>query len=139
MGFTIWSGRRHGRGNTIKTSSVIKVVTDEVELHQVAWVKSQGTSKLNVVATSSAIVADSILPPDMTMTARVWSKVVPAGVLGSASKPLELPMTYVRNVHGKPAVCKGELPCFSVSEGQGIPDQIGRASCRERVLRGVDF
>lgn len=113
-------------GNTIKASSVIKVVTDKVEVHQVAWMKSQDGGKLNVVASSSAIIADSPLPPpDMTMIASVWSKTIPAGKLGSASKPLELPMTYVRNLPGKPAVCKDELPCFSMVAVDGIPDPKG--------------
>ncbi len=110
-------------GTSASATSSIKVVTDDVEVHQVTWVKSQGTGKLKVVASSSAIVADSPLPPlDMTMTAKVWSKAIPAGMSGSAAKPLELPMTYVRNVPGKPAVCKGELPCFSMVAADGIPD-----------------
>jgi hypothetical protein len=110
-------------GTSASATSSIKVVTDDVVVHQVTWMKSQGTGKLKVVASSSAIVADSPLPPlDMTMTAKVWSKAVPAGMPGSAAKPLELPMTYVRNVPGKPAVCKGELPCFSMAAADGIPD-----------------
>ena len=110
-------------GTATKVTSIVKVVTDEVEVHQVTWTKSQGSGKLKVVATSSAIVTDSPLPPpDMTMTAKVWSKSIPAGLVGSASHPLELPMTYVRNLPGKPAICKGELPCFTMAEAEGILD-----------------
>jgi hypothetical protein len=108
--------------STSQTSS-IKVVSDVVEVHQATWLKGQGKGKLKVVASSSAIVADSPLPPDeLTMTARVWNKDLPAGLHGSISKPLELPMTYVRNLPGKPSVCHGELPCFSAAIDDGILD-----------------
>jgi hypothetical protein len=110
-------------GTSTSATSSIKVVADAVEVHQASWVKAQGKGKLKVVASSSAIVADSILPPDeMTMTAKVWNKDVPAGLPGSMSKPLEFPMTYVRNLPGKPAVCKGDLPCFTTATDDGILD-----------------
>jgi hypothetical protein len=110
-------------GSSTSATSSIKVVADAVEVHQASWVKGQGKGKLKVVASSSAIVADSPLPPDeLTMTAKVWNKDVPVGLPGSVTKPLELPLTYVRNLPGKPPVCKGELPCFSAAVDDGILD-----------------
>ena len=121
-------------GLTTTTLSAINVVTDDVTIHSVSWTGAQDHSKakgkvntkangrLSIVATSSAISDDAQPPVGMIMTAVFWSKEIPAGQLGSSSKPFEAPMTLVKNVPGKPAVCASAIPCFSVVLSEGIMD-----------------
>jgi hypothetical protein len=114
------------------TFSTINVVTDDVTIHSVSWISMQDNSKgkaknkangrLNVVASSSAVNDDGQLPVGMTMTATFWSNEIRAGKFGSATQPVEVPMTLVKNQPGKPRVCVTEVPCFSVDLSDGIVD-----------------
>ncbi len=120
------------------TFSTINVVTDDVTIHSVSWTgmqdkskgkaKSQANGRLNVVASSSAINDDGPLPVGMTMTATFWSKEIRAGKFGSATQPVEVPMTLVKNQPGKPRVCVTEGPCFSVDLSDGIVDPKNKQS-----------
>ncbi len=111
-------------GFTTTTLSTINVVTDNVTIHAANWSKPKGkiasNGRLNVVASSSAITGNEPLPVGMGMTATFWSKSIHDGELGSASKPVEVPMTLVKNESGKPAVCANALPCFSLDLADGI-------------------
>ena len=121
-------------GLSTTTLSTTNVVTDDVTIHSVSWTGAQDHSKakgkvntkangrLSIVASSSAISDDAPPPVGMTMTAVFWSKEIPAGQLGSITKPFEAPMTLVKNVPGKPAVCASAIPCFSVVLSEGIMD-----------------
>ena len=119
-------------GLTTTTTSTINVVTDNVIIHAVSWTKpinAKGKTKavnangrLNVVASSSAVTNDAPPPIGMSMTATFWSKSIHEGEWGSASKPVEVPMTLVKNEPGKPAVCANALPCFSVDLADGIAE-----------------
>ncbi len=116
-------------GLTTTTISTVNVVTDNVTIHSVDWTKpfstksktkaSNNNGRLNIIASSSAITGNAPPPVGMSMTATFWSKTIRAGELGSASKPVELPMTLVKNEPGKPAVCANALPCFTVDLFEG--------------------
>lgn len=111
-------------GLTTTTISTINVVSDSVTIYTLDWFKplvTKGKTKTNiasgrfhVVASSSAIIGDTPPLEGMSMTATFWSKSVREGELGSATKPVEAPMTLVKNEPGKPAVCANALPCFSL-------------------------
>ena len=118
-------------GLTATTLSTVHVMTDDITIHAVNWTKPKGKTKasngngngrLNVVASSSAITGDAPAPIGMSMTATFWSKNIHDGELGSASKPVEVPMLQVKNEPGKPAVCANALPCFRVDLADSIAE-----------------
>jgi hypothetical protein len=127
-------------GLSTTTFSTINVVTDDVTIHSVSWTGTQDKAKgkaksiakangrLNVVASSSAIAANTPLPVGMSMTATFWSKEIRAGKFGSATQPVEVPMTLVKNLPGKPAVCANALPCFAVDLSEGVQDPKNKLS-----------
>jgi hypothetical protein len=117
--FELTASNSSGASTTIY--STVKVIADEVKISHVTWVKpagkgkEKGKGKLNVVAFSSAVSADTLPPLGMTMTAKVWSKAIPAGHVGSAAKPLEMPMKLVKDVVGQSPICASDIPCFSLA------------------------
>jgi cytochrome c peroxidase len=119
-------------GVSTTTTSTISVVTDNVTIHAVNWSKPKGKTvsngRLNVVASSSAMTGDTLLPVGMGMTASFWSKSIREGELGSASKPFEAPMTLAKNEPGKPAVCANALPCFNLDISEIIVDDNYKAA-----------
>jgi hypothetical protein len=113
---------------TTTTYSTINVVSDEVKISLVTWSKpankgkDKSKGKLNVIAFSSVITEETLPPVGMSMTARVWSKVIPTGLIGSATKPVEVPMKLVRDISGQQPVCMSEHPCYSIGLIEGILD-----------------
>jgi hypothetical protein len=116
--FELTASNSSGASTTIY--STVNVLADDVKISHASWTKPdgkgkvKGKGKLNVVAFSSAISADALPPIGMTMTAKVWSKTIPAGHVGSSAKPLEMPMKLVKDVVGQSAVCASDIPCFSL-------------------------
>ena len=131
-------------GLTTTTISTVNVVTDNVTIHSVDWTKPLSTKsktkasntngRLNIIASSSAITGNAP-PVGMSMTATFWSKTIHAGALGSASKPVEVPMTLVKNELGKPAVCANALPCFTVDlfEGMAAPSSKNKLAEKAQI------
>jgi len=75
----------------------ITVYTDDVRVGIVTWDNQQGKGKLNVTAFSSIITTTSpTVPAGMTMTATFWNDLLPAGLTGSATNPISVPMTCTR-------------------------------------------
>lgn len=110
-------------GASTSVTRVIKTVPDSITVSQVAWSKPQGKGMVSVVAASSAITANTPMPPaGMTMTATFWSKDIPVGMSGSLTKPIEVPMTLVKSSLGQPTVCASKLPCFSATLVDGLID-----------------
>ena len=110
-------------GASTTATSTINSVPDDVKVSLVTWTKPKGKGKLDVVATSSVITSDVSVPPDgMSMVATFWNKTIPDGLPGSSTKPIETPMTFVRNVPGQSSVCASAQPCFSAALTEGIVD-----------------
>jgi len=110
-------------GASVSVNRVIKTIPDSVTVSNVVWSKQQGKGKVSLVAASSAITANTPVPPDgMTMNATFWNKDIPAGLAGSATKPIVVPMTLVKDMPGQPPVCASKLPCFSAALVDGIID-----------------
>jgi hypothetical protein len=102
-------------GASATISRTISVVADTVAIAPVVWDNRQGKGKLNIVATSSAIINASS-PAGLSMTATFWNSNIAAGRPGSATSPITAPMSIVSNVPGQPAVCGvSALPCFVAS------------------------
>ena len=119
-------------GLSITTLSTINVITDDVTIHSINWIKplnakgktkaSNANGRLSVIASSSAINSDAPPPVGMSMTATFWSKTIRSGELGSETKPVEVPMTLVKNMPGKPTVCANALPCYTVDLFESTAD-----------------
>jgi cytochrome c peroxidase len=102
----------NGGGASATATRTITVIPDDVRV--VTRAHGQEKDKLEVVATSSAITANTPAPPEgMTMTATFWDDTLPAGRPGSVSKPMTAQMQLVRDMPGLPPVCASALPCFN--------------------------